>query len=148
MEADKNHYKSAAAKCSLLFATIGLLSALLFLALLDGLSLIGYFPKSIMTAVVALYFAAAYFGSVAGSLIYESRGAGLGVWLTGIGLAWLCLGISVLAGSSVEFLSTNRSFEDFGDYIFQPLMWVLLVGIIPAFVLGLLYTATVKKYLK
>lgn len=148
MEAEENHYRSVALKFSLVFATLGLFSALLILALFGATGVIVDISGSIITGVIALYIAAAGFGLVAGNLIYWLKGRGIGVWLTGIGLAWSCLVISALAGSSVEFLSSSRNWMDFGDYIIKPLIWVMLVGIIPAFILGVLYAATVKKFLK
>lgn len=148
MKAEKNHYKRAALTLSLIFATLGLLCALLILALFDGINLAMRFPIPIFTGVIGLYSAAYCFGLVAGNLINQFEGQGLGVWCTGIGLAWICLLISALAGSAVEFLPSHRNWQDFGDYIFKPLFWVMLVGIIPALILGVGYTAAVKKFIR
>ncbi len=102
---------------------------------------------SVCVGVIALYVAAAALGNIAGSLFYKLEGQGIGIWLVGVGLAWGSLVISVLAGSSVEFFSTNTNLQDFGSYILAPLFWIMFFGIIPALVLGLTYTKVVKKQL-
>lgn len=109
------------------------------------------FRGSTVVAVVTLYAAALYFGSVAGSLIYRVGVGDPRVWVVGIGLAWSCLLLAVFAGSSVNFFGEKHSESSvtdvFTDWVFKPVLWVMLVGWLPALGLGLLYAAGVKKAL-
>ena len=152
----KDQCKDVALKQSLVFATYGLLAALLLTVLLFGFDGVrGLFSKlqssiSIIVAIVALYAATAILGIIAGNLICRiGRRQDFMIWIIGIGLAWGALFVSVVAGSSVLFFSEmgnspNMS-EAFEDYLAKPVFWVMLFGGIPALVLGLLYGAQVKK---
>lgn len=110
-----------------------------------------WFKEPIMIAVVTLFAAAILFGLVAGNLIYRVGVQSLRVWLIGVALAWSCLLLSVLAGSSINFLSemsgTFGAAKAFQDYVFAPVAWVAIFGLLPAAGLGLLYAASVKKAL-
>ena len=73
------------------------------------------------------------------------------IWIIGVGLAWSCLLISVLAGSSIHFFTEMGNPPDvaaaFKDYIFKPVFWVMLFGSVSALGLGLFYAARVRKSL-
>ena len=108
--ANKSRCEDIALKQSLVCATFGLLAALALIAWMFGSADVGAAlalpPRmldSILIAVIALYAAGAYLGRVAGDLIYRDGLQGPRIWVIGIGLAWSCLLISVLAGSSIHF---------------------------------------------
>lgn len=141
---DSTHYQKTAFIWSILFATIGLLAALLLIFALGALSIISDILPSIIAGIIALYAAAAFFGNIAGILIYKFRGR-IARYLIGIGLAWICLTMAALAGSSVEFSKTSGSSYDFESFIIKPLIWIACGGLIPSILLGLIFAATIKK---
>ena len=138
---------------SVVCATLGLMMALLLVTLILGADAIGreIFRDSSIIAIVALYTAALILGLVAGGLIYRVGVRGPRIWLIGIGLAWSCLLISVVAGSSMNFFSERHNApsvaDAFTDWIIKPLFWIVLLGGLPALGLGLFYAARVKKAL-
>lgn len=153
----KSHCRRVSVKYSVICATLGLAMALLLVLLMFGARGIAemfdshLFRDSAVTALVTLYAAAVTLGLVAGGLICRVGLRGPRVWLIGIGLAWCCLLLAVLVGSSMNFfgeMHNEPSASDaFTDWIFKPAFWVVLFGGLPASGLGLLYAAGVRKAL-
>jgi hypothetical protein len=157
-EVKKSQCEGIALQQSLVCATFGLSASLLLIALIFGLAGVrDVFDSStkmlasMLVAVAALYVAAACLGMVAGDLICRVGLQDPRIWVIGVGLAWGCLLISVLAGSSIHFFAGMGNPPDvakaFGDYILKPVFWVMLFGTVPALGLGLLYASRVKKSL-
>jgi hypothetical protein len=152
-ELRKSWCQRVSIRYSVICATLGLMMALLLVALILGTDAIGreIFRDSSVIAIVALYAAALILGLVAGGLISRIGVHDPRIWLMGIGLAWSCLLISVLAGSSVNFFSEKHNApsgaEAFTDWIIKPLFWIVLLGGLPALGLGLFYAARVRKAL-
>jgi fructose-specific phosphotransferase system IIC component len=152
----KSQCENAIVKLTFIFATFGLLAALLLAMLLFGFIGLGTFTSrflaSFIAAIVGLYAAALFFGKIASRLINENRNTNLKLGVIGVGVAWGCLLVSVLAGSSVEFFAEIKRSpslsQAFFDYIFKPLFWVMLFGIIPALFLGRLYATRLRKLLQ
>lgn len=69
--------------------------------------------------------------------------------LRGVVTAWLTLVVAALAGS---FATVVQGESDGGlgqwiaDYLFKPLFWVLLVGTLPALILGGIYGSVIGRY--
>jgi hypothetical protein len=132
-------------KTTLLFATIGL-AAELFIVLLIGFGaraedffvIVGY-------SVLGLYTAALILGSIAAGAICEGNLSGFKRSLIGTGVAWGALLIQTLFGSFTGFLLFGRNHNEFGDYVFKPLFWVMFLGTIPAILIGLVYSIFLKK---
>ena len=152
----KGRYENAIVKLTFIFATFGLLAALLLAMLLFGFiglgTLLSRFLISFFAAMIGLYAGAMIFGKIASRLISDIGNTNLRLGVIGVGVAWGCLLISVLAGSSVEFFaeinkSSNLS-QAFFDYIFKPFFWVILFGIIPALILGSLYATRLRKIIQ
>lgn len=151
----KSQYQRVSVKFSVICAAAGLATAALLAATLFRLVGVGLheilalpvFQKPVIVAVVMLFAAAALLGAVAGNLIYRVGSEGYGVWLIGVALAWSCLFISALAGSSVNFFAEVHDGGAFIDYLVRPMLGVMLVGGIPALVLGLVYAVGVRKSL-
>ena len=97
-------------KYSVICATLGLAMALLLVYLILGVDAISreIFRDSSIIAIVMFYAAAFILGLVAGELIYRAGVRGPRIWLIGIGLAWGCLLISVIAGSSMNFFNEKH----------------------------------------
>ena len=152
----KSQCENAIVKLTFIFATFGLLAALLLAMLLFGLVGLGTFTSrflaSFIAAIVGLYAGTIIFGKIASRLISGIRNTNLRFGVIGVGVAWGCLLVSVLAGSSVQFFAEiNRSsslFQAFFDYIFKPFFWVMLFGIIPALIFGSLYAKRLRKLLQ
>jgi hypothetical protein len=157
MEASKKSLcEQIVLKQSLVCATLGLLAAFLLLALMGGTQDILFDGKfemlgAIFVGVAALYAAAYSLGMIASDIVCRIGIKDPRIWLLGVGLAWSCLLIAVLAGSMVNFLSGMGNPPDIAEafeaYIFTLVFWVMLFGGIPALGLGLLYAARVKKLL-
>ncbi len=158
-ELRKSQYQRVSIKYSVICATSGLVMAFALAAMI--FSLLGssfgeiltnrLFREPIMVAVAALFAAASALGLFAGNLIYRVGAQSSRIWLIGVTLAWSCMLISVLAGGSINFLNemngTFGAVAAFQGYVFAPVVWVVLVGCLPATVLGLLYAASVRKAL-
>lgn len=147
METSEDRHVEIAALWAVIFATFGILTAFFLLSMIGGVGFIANILMPVLVAVIALYAAAAVFGSVAGLLIYRLRSRVWAIRSVSVVLAWLCLITSCLAGSSVSFLSTNGTSYDFEAYIFRPLFWVMFFGMIPALILGLAYSAVIRERL-
>ena len=135
---------------AVLFATIGLIMALLLVFVMAGT-----IPRfmldiwhSVAIAVGALYFAAGMLGMAAGSLIDRFRQPAVISGIVGIGLAESTLLIAAVAGAGVGFIAHSREGGAFADYIGKPVFWVMLVGSLPALVLGIIYAYRVRKILE
>lgn len=144
--------KSAALKFSVVFSTIGLIAAMLVGELmfgpegLEGVFLTSF--NSLVAAMFGLYAASVVLGLLAGNLLCRVDEKDPRMRLIGIGLALGCLFTSVLAGAAVQFFAQTGKLgagEAFAAYVFKPVFWVLLFGIIPASILGVLYIECVKR---
>ena len=158
-ELRKSQYQRVSIKYSIICATSGLVMAVALATMI--FSLLGssfgeiltdrLFREPIMVAVGALFAAASALGLFAGNLLYRFGAQSSRIWLVGVVLAWSCMLISTLAGGSINFVNEmNDTFgtaKGFQDYVFAPVVWVVLVGCLPATVLGLLYAGSVRKAL-
>ncbi len=154
-EAKKSQSQDVALTQSLVCATLGLLASMLLVGWMFRGTGLRYLPKplpmlvaSIIISIIGLYAAAACLGTVAGKLICRVGLQGLWIWIIGVGLAWGCLLVSVLAGSTARFfveIGNERAFE---YYLFTPVFFVMLFGSLPAVGLGIFYATRVRKYLR
>lgn len=154
-EAKKSQCKDVALKQSLVCATLGLVASMLLVGWMFRGTGLRYLPKplpmlvaAVVVSIVGLYVAAACLGMVAGKLICRFGSQSLWIWIIGVGVAWGCLLISVLAGSAVPFFARIGNARAFESYVFTPVFIVMLFGTVPAVGLGIFYAARVRKYLR
>lgn len=136
---------------SLIFATIGLLFALLLVILLLGgatAELVQASPISAITVLGGPYLSAAGLGRIVGVLISRFKGQKQKSALVGILLAESTLLIAALAGAGAEFTASHNDAGAFEDYILKPVGWIMPLGSIVATVLGIVYSRRVRTLLE
>ena len=97
---------------------------------------------------IGLLTMAYFLGQLAGvEILIKKRN----YWLTGVKYGILVLITGTLIGSSVGFL--QEGIKDIGgfsnpfyDYYFKPMYWMLMFGIVPAIIVGLLFGRQIKKH--
>lgn len=145
----RSNYQRASIKASVICALFGLLVAALIWGILGvGLHEIivnPWFRWPIAVGVIVLFLAAISFGLVAGNLIYRFGLSTYRPAVIGIILAWVCLTISALAAVSVNFVSEIGSAHAFNDYLLRPAGGIIVIGLIPALLLGLVYSVLVRS---
>lgn len=146
--ADKKRVTSTVFWITLLFATLGLATQLAIVLVIGFGSRWEQYTDQLIAAVVGTYLSAVAGGLIVGQFIYRNGTKGASLWLAGILTAWICLFVSTLAGSSVEYLRWISHHNAFGDYIFKPMFWFLFLGTIPAAIFGTAYAASIRYLLK
>jgi hypothetical protein len=152
----KSHYQRASVKASLICATFGLLTAgfinAIFWGILGGgiheFFVVPGWRNPIIVAIIVLFVASIAFGYVAGSFVYRFGLQTNVTSIIGIALAWCCLFLSAVGGPSVNYFANTREMDAFHDYIVKPAAWVIVVGLLPALLLGLLYSYLVRSNLR
>ena len=131
---------------TLVFASIGLSMELLIVLLLGfGSRLDFMFPVGV--SIFGLYLAAIVFGSLFGTILDRQHLNSGRLFICGTLVAWFCLIIQTLFGSSVEFFRNISHAHAFQDYVFKPFFWVVFLGTIPSLAVGALYTVRIKHRL-
>lgn len=105
------------------------------------------FKFNVFVGAVGLLIMAYLFGQIAGVKILIKHRNYL---LTGVKYSVLTLITGTLIGSSVGFF--EEGINDIGgfsnpfyDYFFKPFYWVMMFGIIPAIIIGLLFGYQIKR---
>jgi hypothetical protein len=105
------------------------------------------FKFHLFIGAVGLLTMAYFFGQLAGvEILIKKRN----YWLAGVKYGILVLITGTLIGSSVGFLQEGikniGGFSNpFYDYYFKPMYWILMFGIVPAIIVGLLFGLQIKK---
>ena len=134
----------AAAWCAL--AGVSMATALTApLGMLEALVL--PYASSFATALTILFVSAWTLGDLAGRVVF-ARGWS-GVW-TGWFLAVTCLALAVFAGALVTLVAEGEPFvygwsEALFDYVYKPLFWVMVVGLIPCAWLAWLFAKLLMR---
>lgn len=145
---DKKKVTSTVFWLTLLFATFGLGAELAIVLLIGFGSGSERYMDQLIAAVVGTYIFAVVAGVIGGRFIYRTGTKSASFSLYGTLTAWLCLFVSTLAGSSVEYLRVSGHHNAFGDYIIKPMFWFLFLGSIPAVIFGIAYAASIRYLLK
>ena len=148
----KSRYQRVSIKVSTLCALLGILVASALTTILFALFGVGFqkilfnpwFRGPIAVAVVALFVSALLFGLVAGNLLYRFDLPKYGAPTIGVALALLCFLISVTSGALSNFLDQPHDAQ-FSDYFMRPLVGIVMIGAFPATILGLIYSAIVRR---
>lgn len=128
----------------------GLLTALFISALLGGFRYVSEFPLQIVLGIGGLYVWAFLSGGIAGKIVYRSGLKNFTIWIIGILLAWsniLAMGLAITADALFGKSNTNNFGGTFLDYIFRLLGWSIIVGFVPALILGLWWARQMRKTL-
>ena len=143
--------KNIGIKRAIQSATIGLSIAFLFMTLLAGGSLLWMadwnYWINIIIGIVIFYGLAYLFGKNAGYEILIKKkdsdkvGAKYG-FLTLIITAFL-VGWTGFVQEGMEPYDTF--WDSFEDYIFKPFFWIMVIGILPALLIGMLFGKWIKK---
>jgi hypothetical protein len=152
----KSNYHRASIKASIICAMFGLLVAALISAIVWGILGAGlheiilapWFRGPVLVGIIVLFVSTVFFGFVAGDLIYRFGLKAHATPVIGIALAWTCLIISVLCATSVNFVAEMGESDAFNDYILRPAGGIIVIGLIPAFLLGLVYSTIVSSELR
>jgi len=152
----KSHYQRASIQASLICAIFGLLAAGLINAIFWGIlgggiqeiMIAPWFRGPIVVAILVLFVASIALGYIAGGFIYRFGLQTNVTAIVGIALAWCCLFLSAVVGTSVNYFSEMGELDAFHDYIVKPATSVIVVGLLPALLLGLVYSAIVRSDLR
>ena len=141
--------KYIGAKYGTYLAFSGLLLAQLLLLLFFGLEegffwiaeqeFLVNFAVGILTFIISGYF----LGQIAGFqiLIQKRDGEKIGA-LLGLSILVICS----FLGSVIGLIQNRKlSLDAFEDYIFKPMFWLLLVGVIPAIIFGIICGSLIRK---
>ena len=128
---------------TLIFASVGLSFELLIVLLLGFGSRTDFiFPVGV--SIVGPYLAAILLGILFGTILDRKPPGKSRFFIGGMLVAWLCLIVQALFGSSVEYLRNSDQLDAFWDYIFKPFFWIVFLGTIPAIAIGALYSVRIK----
>lgn len=148
-------------RMSLLCAALGAAIAVIMTLAFFGVSIMAdllsgrdsAIPIGAATGLAALFLAAGFLGKIAGKLIGDRWRGVTNAAMVGIVLVLACVVVATMAGALPVFLieksryAASASQSLFFMYVIAPLFWILLFGLIPAAMLGMLYGISVTRAL-
>ncbi len=152
---------SVGMKTSLLFVTLGAVTAFILMLTIFGVNgtydiLIDeglQIQLGVITGIAALFLSAVFLGRIAGRIICHKLRSFTGAIFVGICLAISCIVIAIIAGALFAFLVqelsniTPEHKSDLLVFILAPLFWILFFGVLPAMLFGGLYGILVRRRL-
>lgn len=133
---------------TLLFATLGLATQLAILLFFELGSLIVEGLYIVIPAVASTFLFAFTAGFVNGRLIHRRGMSGVLVWVIGVPTGWICLFVCAFAGSFASYLKHFIAQDGFQSDIMYPVWIFMYLGTIPAIILGLAYSASIRYLLR
>ncbi len=136
---------------ALLSATIGILIAFLFMTILAGgnfLWLVEWkYPINLIIGITVFFGLALIFGKNAGYVILVKRKDSERV---GAKYGFLILLITAFLAGWTGFVQEGMEpydtfWESFEDYIFKPFFWIMVIGFIPAIIVGIYFGRWIRK---
>ncbi len=96
------------------------------------------FGLHLLVGIAGALWAGYFFGQRAGMAILTKK---RNMYLAGITYGWCTLWVGTLSGSAVELITRfnlNHTLWQMGDhYVFKPLYWATLFGLVPVILLGI-----------
>ena len=125
-----------------LFSTDGLRS-LLWMSYLDLYNWI-----FVLNWIVTFYFLAIFVGNFAGKkILIENKNSFLIGMLSGFIILFFGAILGCFLGFLTEGISNIGSNDNpFNDYFFKPIFWIVLFGLIPSLLVGLLFGYRIKNH--
>jgi len=149
--------KQIGSRTALLSAGIGTLIAQIIMTCLVSLDMnilkaflwfttVNY-KLNIFVGVILLFTASYFYGQIAGKqILIKDRNHILVGFLTGMLVLITTAFLSSWVGFFQEGLDNIGTSDDpFEDYIFKPLFWVTIIGLIPAFLVGIWFGSRINS---